>query len=540
MSEQTISALALQQQLLDSRELAVLDVREARAFNQAHLNLARHAPLSTLPLRITALVPRRTTPIILIDDNDGAAGAESAVAARAAQLLQGLGYPEVRRLAGGLQSWIAQGLPVIDGYNTLIKAFGDIVRQHYRTPTLSVGQLRQRQQQGLATTVIDARPRAEYEFLSIAGARNYPGTELALRQFPQRDPQHLWVINCFSRTRGIIGTTTLKLLGLTEQAAFVEDGVMAWALQGGAVVQQAEAPDDIPALPDTELQRLANDLRSRYDLRRIDASGLRHLREAGDRSLYVFDLRPGSIEQPATSIARAVAGGQLLMHFENFIGTRNARIVLIDDPHRLRATLTAFWLTQLNQAEIYILDDTLAPAALAPLPVPVPENAATTTATSITATTLLQLYRDREAEIIDVSPSIDFERAHIPGARFLLPASLTPLTAIIPSSRRLVFTSTDGVAAQLVAQEAAARWPQQAISWLQNGNQGWQQSGQQLQAHYASAELLTPFDDDWNSVMRIFGPRRNEAWVDYLQWEKTFSARVISDTTVRFALFAAD
>jgi len=52
--------------------------------------------------------------------------------------------------------------------------------------------------------------------------------------------------------------------------------------------------------------------------------------------------------------------------------------------------------------------------------------------------------------------------------------------------------------------------------------------------------LLTPFDDDWNSVMRIFGPRRNAAWVDYLQWEKTFSARVISDTTVRFALFAAN
>lgn len=539
MSDHTISALALQRQLSDPQELAVLDVREARCFNQGHLNLARHAALSTLSQRIAQLVPRRTTAIVLIDANDGAEGTENGVAVRAAQLLQRLGYTDVRRLAGGLQSWIAQGLPVIDGYNTLIKAFGDIVRQHYRTPVLSVAQLQQRQQQGLSTTVIDARPRSEYQFLSIAGAHNYPGTELALRQFPVRAAQHLWAINCFSRTRGIIGTTTLKLLGLTDQAVFVEDGVMAWALQGGAVVQQAAAVDDIPALPDTELQRLANDLRKRYDLRRIDASGLRHLRAASDRSLYVFDLRPDSTDQPGTSIARACAGGQLLMHFENFIGTRNARIVLIDDPHRLRATLTAFWLTQLNQAEIYILDDTLVPEALAPSSAP-EANTVTGTATPLNAAALLTLYRDHAAEIIDVSPSIDFERAHIPGARFLLPASLTPLTDIVASPRQLVFTSTDGTAAQLAAHDAAIRWPQHAISWLQNGNQGWQQSGQQLQAHYVNADLLTPFDDDWNSVMRIFGPRRNEAWIDYLQWEKSFSARVISDTTVRFALFAAD
>jgi len=72
MSDHTISAHALQQQLSDTQELAVLDVREARFFNQAHLNLARHAALSTLAQRIAQLVPRRTTAIVVIDDNDGA------------------------------------------------------------------------------------------------------------------------------------------------------------------------------------------------------------------------------------------------------------------------------------------------------------------------------------------------------------------------------------------------------------------------------------------------------------------------------------
>ncbi len=351
LSAQRITPLDLQALLLGNAELALLDVREARWFCEAHLNLARLASLSSLELQVGAFVPRRSTPVVLVDesdDEDGPAGCATGLLAR-------LGYTRVRRLAGGLRAWRQEGLPVIDGYATLVKAFGDLARQHYRTPTLPLAEFDARRRAGRPITLIDARPREEYAFLSIAGARNYPGTELALRALPAnaQDNDHLWAVNCFSRTRGILGATTLRLLG-GANAVFLEDGVMAWGLRGGAVVQNADAVDDIPAESPEVLRALADRTISRHALSVIDAEGLARFASDADRSLYVFDLRPVP-SQALPAGVRRVAGGQLFMHFENLVGTRNARIVLIDEPHRLRAAVTAFWLGQLNQAEIHVL-----------------------------------------------------------------------------------------------------------------------------------------------------------------------------------------
>ncbi len=529
-NSQPIASPALHSLLLASEEIALLDVREARIFNAGHLNLARHAPLSTLELRIGRLVPRLNSAVVLLDDDNAADGA----AARAAGILARLGYHNVRRLEGGLRAWRAAGLPVTDGYNTLVKAFADLAREHYETPVLQVAELAKRSNTGLPTTIIDARPRAEYQFLTIAGARNYPGTELALRRYPADDPQHLLAISCFSRTRGIIGTTTLRLLGLSEQAAFVEDGVMEWGLQGLPLEQNAAGPDDIAPLPEQELHELAENFAARYALPRIDAAGLQRLRQDSERTTYLFDVRRTAPDRADSSV-RSVAGGQLLMHYENYIGVRHPRIVLIDDPHRLRATITAFWLTQLNQAQVFILDADVASADVPDLHVPthgVPEQDA---APSISAASLLH-QRDSVA-VIDVGASIDFEREHIAGAYFLLPASLAPLQQLLQADQTLVFTSPDGTSAELAARDARALWPEARIAWLAGGTQQWKLAGLKVEAHYEAAQLLTPFDDDWGSVMRVFGPRRDEAWKAYLDWETTFGARVATDRTVQFRWF---
>lgn len=528
MNDEAISPGVLQALLLGNSELALLDVREARWFCDAHLNLARLAPLSTLELQVGALVPRRTTELVVYDDAD----AQEGPAARAAALLERLGYTRVRRLAGGLDAWRAQGLPVIDGYATLVKAFGDLARLHYGTPTLSLAEFERRRRDGQTITLIDARPREEYDFLSIDGARNYPGTELALRALPESGPDHVWAVNCFSRTRGVIGATTLRLLGSAD-AVFLEDGVMAWGLHGGAVVQNARPDDDIPAETPELLRALADRLIARHGLPVIDAEGLARLSADEDRSLYLFDLRPSS-PSPVQPGVRRVAGGQLLMHFENLVGTRHARIVLVDEPHRLRAAVTAFWLAQLNQAEVFVLSGEL-PVLQAPASAEAPDDADPDPGLAPEA--LARWIERGDAEMVDVGPSLEYEKRHLPGARFLLPASLTPLEPLLASGRTVVFSSPDGAAARRAARDARQRWRASTFAWLAGGTEAWAAEGRPVEAAYAPHQLLTPFDDDWGSVMRVFGPRRDEAWAAYLAWERGLSRRVLEDPAVRFRFF---
>lgn len=526
-ADTTVSPDALRSALLGSGELALLDVREARWFCDAHLNLARLAPLSTLELQMGEFVPRRTTDIVVYDEDDAALGP----AARAAALLRRLGYVRVRRLAGGLNAWRAGGLPVIDGYATLVKAFGDLARQHYGTPTLSLAEFEQRRRAGHPTTLIDARPREEFEFLSIEGARNYPGTELALRALPAHEPDHLWVVNCFSRTRGIIGATTLRLLACAGRTVFLEDGVMAWGLRGGAVVQNASPVDDIPPESPEVLRALADRLIARHGLSVVDSEGLERFRRDADRSLHVFDLRPASTKTPGTG-ARSVPGGQLLMHFENYVGTRNARIVLVDEPHGLRAAVTAFWLAQLNQFEVHVLRGDLPASGEA-----VPKHVLDDNDPGLLSEDLAHRIARDEVDLVDVGPSSDYEKGHLPRAHFLLPASLDSLEPLLRPGRAVVFVSPDGAASRLAARDARLRWPGSTFDWLRGGTAAWRAGGGTLETAFAPKQLLTPFDDDWGSAMRVFGPRRNDVWAAYLEWERGLSRRVIADPTVKFRFF---
>ncbi|QSI28119.1 rhodanese [Variovorax sp. RKNM96] len=513
-------------------ELALLDVRETRWYVQRHPNLARNAPLSGLELQIGALVPRRSTPVVLYDDYNAPDGAAQA----ASGLLARLGYADVRTLDGGLQRWVTEGLPAIDGYGTLVKAFGDRARLHYGTPALPIDALRARQREGLPTTLVDARPRAEFEFLSLPGARNHAGTELALRRFEPGDAEHLWAINCFSRTRGIIGATTLRLLGRAPDAVFVEDGVMAWGLQGAPTVQNAAPDDELPPESPEVLRRIADELLERFALLVADAAQLTSWRDDDTRTLYIFDVRPTADPALADTAVQQVPGGQLFMHFENLVGTRGARIVLIDDPaHRLRAAVTSFWLTQLNQGEVYVYDGALSPEQ-APR---APAAAATDAPAPLDPEALAQLRRNGAVTVIDVGASLDYERGHLPGALYMLPASLGPLASHAVAGRTLVFTSPDGAAARRVARDAQQRWPGSGavFTWLRGGTQAWKASGRPLSTAFVPAQLLTPFDDDWGSVMRVFGPRRDAAWADYLAWERALAARVLQDPSVRFRFF---
>jgi rhodanese-related sulfurtransferase len=500
-------------------------------------------PLSSLELDVPAMVPRAGTPIVLVDA-DGIDGVDDmgearGPAFRARTLLRRLGYTDVRVLAGGIAGWRVAGLPVIDGYGSLVKAFGDRVRRHHATPTFPGADLRARRSSGAATTLIDVRPADEYAYLTLPGNANHAGTELALRAWPTAASEangSPWVVSCFSRTRGIIGATTLRVLGHPD-VGFLEDGVMRWTLDGAPVVQDARPALALPIAPAHELARRADGLIERHGLPLLTPDALARLHAETARTLYIFDLRPGATDGGPGGLARAVAGGQLLMHFENLIGTRDARIVLLDDAHHLRAAVTAFWLTQLGQAEVFILDGDLPPLPHRAIPA-MPRSAAAE-GEAIPPLALAALLRDASGgvDVVDVGPSADYERGHLPRARFLLPCTWAPLGDLQRPGRRLVFTSPDGRAARLAAREANERWPHRRAAWLAGGTQAWCATGLPTEARWESWQLLTPFEDDWGSVMRVPDERRDRAWNDYLAWERGLGERVARDPTVAFRLF---
>src|SRR5947209_13681277 len=101
----TVAALPpreLKAMLRDGGELALLDVREEGEFGRNHLLFACNLPLSRLEMRIDALVPRRSTRMVLCDANDG-------LAQRAARRLTELGYANPAVLAGGVAAWQEAG-----------------------------------------------------------------------------------------------------------------------------------------------------------------------------------------------------------------------------------------------------------------------------------------------------------------------------------------------------------------------------------------------------------------------------------------------
>ena len=95
-------------ELLASPERPILiDVREQNEWDAGYLRGATHAPKGTISFAIGNIAPDRSAPILLYC----AGGVRSAAAA---ETLAGLGYTNLRSLAGGINGWSAAGLPVVE------------------------------------------------------------------------------------------------------------------------------------------------------------------------------------------------------------------------------------------------------------------------------------------------------------------------------------------------------------------------------------------------------------------------------------------
>ena len=117
-----VDATTLRQWLHDGDEIAVLDVRDGGPYSRSHILVASSAPLAQLETAVPALVPRRSTRTVLVDDGDNEA-------ARAAGLMERAGYGEVHVLDGGNPAWEAAGYLVFSGSGIISKAFGEMVER---------------------------------------------------------------------------------------------------------------------------------------------------------------------------------------------------------------------------------------------------------------------------------------------------------------------------------------------------------------------------------------------------------------------------
>ena len=525
-----VSAAAVKEMLADGRELALLDVREEGVFGRGHMLLAASVPLSRLELGIDALVPRRTTRIVLVDGCEG-------LADRAARVLMHAGYTNLSVMAGGVDAWAGGGGEIYAGINVPSKAFGELVEHASGTPSIAAEDLKARIDAGEGLIILDSRPLPEFTRMSIPGGVDVPGAELVLRlESVAPEPGTTVVVNCAGRTRSIIGAQSLINAGVPNPVMALRNGTMGWQLAGFTLDhgRTRVAPKPGPDALVRARERAAR-VADRFGVAVIDRAGLDRFRAETDRTLYLFDVRaPEEFEAGHLAGSRSAPGGQLVQETDVYAATRGARIVLVDDDG-VRARMTASWLVQMGCGEVFVVDGALEGADLEAGPAAAsvigldrcrPET--------IGPRALQAALAAGRAVVVDLASSLEARDAHVPGAWFAVRAHLGQALERIPGREMLVLTSPDGVLATLAAGEAAAL-TDMAVRVLAGGTAAWRAANLPLDAGLENRASET--DDVWS---RPYDQAADveQAMRDYLAWEVDLVKQIEREGVAPFRMLA--
>jgi rhodanese-related sulfurtransferase len=512
----------LKAMLRDGQELALVDVREQGVYFHEHLLFAACIPLSHLEMRVADLIPRKGTRVVLCDGGED-------LARRAADKLTGYGYSDVAVLDGGVRGWREAGYEIFSGVNVVSKAFGEYVERRYDTPHLSAEELNARIAQGDNMIILDSRPMEEYLNLSIPGGVDCPGAELVYRVFDAAPkPDTLVVVNCAGRTRSIIGAQSLINAGIPNRVMALKNGTMGWQLAGFQVARgqtkHAADPSDAGL---ARARAAAQQVAQRFKVKVIDQAGLAQWRAESDRrSLYVLDVRTAA-EFAAGHLpgSRHAPGGQLVQATDEYVATRHARVVLVDD-NGVRATMTASWLNQMGWNEVRVLEGGLVgELEIGP---PVATRLGFVAAPTVTAQSLqMSLARGDAVTVFDFGTSLQFRRQHIPGARWAVRSRLAQV--VLPDDHRIVVTSPDGMLAHYAAQDLMGA--QRDVKVLEGGTRAW------TEADYATESGVDRFTTEANDVWykpyeQADGVRK--AMEDYLTWEVNLMPQIERDGDTQF------
>lgn len=522
-----ITAPELKALLRGRGELALLDVREEGVFStRGHLLFACSLPLSRLELGIDALVPRRTTPVVLIDGEDG-------LAARAAARLAAFGYRDVAMLAGGVRGWAEAGYELFTGVNVPSKAFGEYIEHAADTPRLPAEAVKALMDAGTDMVVLDSRPMDEYRKMSIPTGIDCPGAELVYRVHDVvRSPDTLVVVNCAGRTRSIIGAQSLIDAGIPNRVVALKDGTMGWHLAGFALDHGRTTHAAAPSADGLAKARAAAlRVAERYGVKAIGMAALERYRaEADSRTLYLFDVRtPEEYAAGHLPGARWAPGGQLVQATDRYVGTLNARIV-VSDGDGVRARMTAAWLVRMGWPDVHVLET--APSAMTETGPEKPRVLGLDDARAATiAPAALRAAVERgDAVVVDLDTSLAYREGHIPGAWFAIRSRFAQSAGKLPASGTLVLTSRDGVLALLAAPEFAALTGRKVLA-LEGGTAAWRAAGLPLSS--GEEHMADAAEDAW---YRPYDRARDQeaAMREYLRWEVDLVDQIKRDGDARF------
>ena len=193
---------------------------------QEHPLFAANLPLSRIEIDAYAKFPKKSVPIVTLDDGEG-------FAQLAAQRLVNLGFTDVSVFEGGVKGWRAAGGEVFKDVNVPSKSFGEFVESKRHTPSLSAQEVKQLIDSKADVVVVDVRRFDEYNTMSIPTGISVPGAELVLR-LPELapNPKTKVIVNCAGRTRSIIGTQSLINAGIPNEVNALRNGTIGWTLAG--------------------------------------------------------------------------------------------------------------------------------------------------------------------------------------------------------------------------------------------------------------------------------------------------------------------
>ncbi|MGA9865735.1 MAG: rhodanese-like domain-containing protein [Acetobacteraceae bacterium] len=522
-----IDAATLRAWLTDGRELALLDAREEGEFGASHLFWAVPCPLSQREVRARALLPRRSVRIVCVDAGDGHAE-------RLAAWLEGDGCTDVHILDGGTKAWEAAGNVLFSGINVPSKAFGEWVEHHYATESVDAPVLKSWIEEGRKMVVLDSRTHDEFVRMSIPSGISVPGGELAYRIGDLApDPDTLVVVNCAGRTRSIMGAESLRRAGIPNRVVALRNGTMGWEL-AGLTCERGRTEAFTPGTPRTAALALerASRFAEQSGVGVIGPLDLARFEEDGARSLYLLDVRdPAEFRAGHRPGSRSAPGGQLVQATDQWIGVRNARIVLLDD-QGVRARMTGAWLRQMGHRDVFVVDGGLEEArgsgrALAPIP----EMDDATTSVGVAA--LAARLEAGDVRVVDLARSVEFRDGHVPGALWGVRTRLGALRGHFAGARLVVATSPDGRMARLALAELAEISGCE-VAALDGGTAAWRMAGKPLAANRTDPPDAACVDVYLRPYDRNSGVE--DAMRAYLAWEIDLVHEIARDGTVRFGV----